>query len=78
MNRKHNLLAVRLWDHRETDLPDVGVVLVEDSETGTQLTVDTSDRGFRRRFHEAARQRETELAQTFKRACRGRVTALYG
>ena len=68
LNRKHDLLAVRLWDPRETDLPDVGVVLVEDSETGAQLSVDTSDRGFRRRFHEAALRREEELAQTFKRA----------
>ena len=68
LNRKHDLLAVRLWDPREVDLPDVGVVLVEDSETGVQLSVDTSDRGFRQRFHEAARRREAELAQTFKRA----------
>ena len=68
LNRKHELLAVRLWDPRETDLPDVGVVLVQDSETGVQLSVDTSDKGFRRRFHEAARHREQELAQTFSRA----------
>ena len=68
LNRKHDLLAVRLWDPREVDLPDVGVVLVEDSETGVQLSVDTRDRGFRRRFNEAARRRESELAQTFKRA----------
>ena len=68
LNRKHDLLAVRLWDPREADLPDVGVVLVEDSETGVQMSVDTSDKGFRRRFHEAARRREAELAQTFKRA----------
>ncbi len=68
LNMKHDLLAVRLWDPREVDLPDVGVVLVEDSETGVQLSVDTSDRGFRQRFHEAARRREAELAQTFKRA----------
>ena len=68
LNRKHDLLSVRLWDPRETDLPDVGVVRVEDSETGTQLVVDTSDRGFRQRFHEAARRREAELAHTFKRA----------
>ena len=68
MNRKHELLAVRLWDPRETELPDVGVVLVEDSETGAQMSVDTSDRGFRRRFEEAARRREEELARTFKRA----------
>ena len=68
LNRKHELLAVRLWDPRETDLPDVGVVLVEDSETGAQMSVDTSDRGFRRRFHEAALRREEELARTFRRA----------
>ena len=68
LNRKHDLLAVRLWDPREVDLPDVGVVLVEDSETGVQLSVDTRDRGFRRRFNEAARRRESELSQTFKRA----------
>ena len=68
LNRKHDLLSVRLWDPRETDLPDVGVVRVEDSETGTQLVVDTSDSGFRKRFHEAARQRQAGLAHTFKRA----------
>ena len=68
LNRRHEILAVRLWDPRELELPDVGVVLVEDSETGVQLSVDTSDRGFRRRFHEASRRREKELAQAFKRA----------
>ena len=68
LNRKHELLAARLWDPREVELPDVGVVLVEDSETGGQLSVDTSDSGFRRRFEEAARRRGLELAQTFKRA----------
>ena len=68
LNRRHELLALRLWDPREADIPDVGVVVVEDSETGAQLSVDTSDRGFRRRFREAAARREAELAQAFKRA----------
>ena len=68
LNRKHEALAVRLWDPRETDLPDVGVVLVEDSETGVQMSVDTSDRGFRRRFREAAQRREADLASSFKQA----------
>ena len=68
MNRKHETLAIRLCDPRETELPDVGVVRVEDSETGEQLSVDTSDSGFRRRFREAARRREEELAQSFRRA----------
>ncbi len=67
LNRKHDLVAVRLWDPRETELPDVGVVLVQDSETGMQLSVDTSDRGFRQRFHEAASRREEALARAFKR-----------
>ena len=66
-NRRHDLLAVRLWDPREVELPDVGVVLVEDSETGRQLSVDTSDRDFRERFLQGARRREAELTQTFKR-----------
>ncbi len=66
--RKHDVLAVRLWDPREVDLPDVGVVLIEDAETGMQLSVDTSDRGFRQRFNDAARRREEELALAFKRA----------
>ncbi len=68
LNRKHEVLAVRLWDPRETDLPDVGVVLVEDSETGAQMSVDTSDRGFRQRFREAAQRREAGLASSFKQA----------
>ncbi len=68
LNRRHETLAVRLWDPRETELPDVGVVRVEDSETGEQLSVDTSDSGFRRRFREAAQRREEELAQSFRRA----------
>ncbi len=68
LNRKHETLAVRLWDPREAELPDVGVVQVEDSETGEQLSVDTGDQGFRRRFREAAQRREDELAQSFRRA----------
>ena len=44
------------------------MVLVEDSETGAQMTVDTSDSGFRRRFHEAALRREADLKLAFSRA----------
>ena len=68
LNRRHDLLPVRLWDPREQELPDVGVVLVEDSETGEQLYVDTHDKKFRKRFHEAVQHREAALHQTFNRA----------
>jgi uncharacterized protein (DUF58 family) len=68
LNRRHEVLTVRLWDPREIELPDIGMVVMEDSETGDQMIVDTHDRGFRQRFEEAGHQREAELARTFKRA----------
>jgi uncharacterized protein (DUF58 family) len=68
MNRRHEVIAVRLWDPREISLPDIGPVIMEDAETGEQLFVDTHDRRFRQRFDQAARQREVDLAQTFKHA----------
>ncbi len=68
LNRRHEVLAIRLWDPREMELPDVGPIFMEDAETGEQLYVDTHDRNFRRRFSEAARRREAALNETFKRA----------
>lgn len=68
LSRRHDVLAIRLWDPREVELPDVGPIIIEDAETGEQLYVDTRDRRFRQRFQEAAQRRESELTQTFKRA----------
>jgi uncharacterized protein (DUF58 family) len=68
LNRRHELLAVRLWDPREIELPNIGPIIMEDAETGEQLYVDTSNRKFRQRFQEAAQRRETILNETFKRA----------
>lgn len=68
LNQRHEVLAVRLWDPREVDLPDVGMIIMEDAETGEQLYVDTHDAHFRRRFAAAAHEREAALAEAFKRA----------
>jgi uncharacterized protein (DUF58 family) len=68
LNRHHEVIAVRLWDPRELEMPDVGPIIMEDAETGEQLYVDTHDPGFRQRFMEAAQQRETALDNIFKRA----------
>ncbi len=68
LNKRHEVLAVRLWDPREIELPDIGLILMEDSETGEQIYVDTHDKGFRQRFTQAAKQRQAELDQVFKRA----------
>ena len=61
-------MAVRVWDPREASLPDVGPIVMQDSETGEQLYVDTHDRQFRRRFESAAKAREAELDSAFRRA----------
>ena len=68
LTQRHEVLAVRLTDPRETELPDIGLVVMQDAETGEQLYVDTHDRRFRLRFHEEARRRETELNSAFRRA----------
>jgi uncharacterized protein (DUF58 family) len=66
--QRHEVLAIRLVDPREVDLPDVGMVVLEDAETGEQLYVDTHDKKFRQRFADAAQKREQDLKTTFKRA----------
>ncbi|MFI5227121.1 MAG: DUF58 domain-containing protein [Candidatus Limnocylindrales bacterium] len=68
LNRRHEVLAVRLFDPREVELPDVGPLIMEDAETGEQLYVDTHDRRFRQRFEEAARRREAEMTAAFRRS----------
>jgi uncharacterized protein (DUF58 family) len=68
LSQRHEVLAIRLFDPREMELPDIGLVMVEDAETGEQLYVDTHDRTFRRRFQEAAQEREAVLSEAFKRA----------
>jgi uncharacterized protein (DUF58 family) len=68
LSRRHEVLAIRLWDPREMELPDVGPIFMEDAETGEQLYVDTRDRGFRQRFQEAAQRREAALNQMFRYA----------
>jgi uncharacterized protein (DUF58 family) len=63
--RRHEVLAVRLFDPAETRMPDVGLLRFQDAETGEQILVDTNDRGFRRRFIEAARQEQERLRTGF-------------
>jgi uncharacterized protein (DUF58 family) len=66
--RRHEILAVRLYDPLEMDLPDLGLLVVQDAETGEQVFVDTHDPAFRRRFATAAERRETALRSAFRDA----------
>jgi uncharacterized protein (DUF58 family) len=66
--RRHDVLAVRLHDPLESELPDLGLLVVQDAETGEQLFVDTHDRAFRRRFAQAAESREARVRAAFVQA----------
>jgi len=61
LGQRHEVLAVRLYDALERELPDAGLVVMEDAETGQQLFVDTHDTAFRRRFVALAAEREAAL-----------------
>ncbi len=68
LSLRHEVLAVRLYDPLEMELPDLGLVTIQDAETGEQLFVDTHDSGFRERFAAMAQRREDELHAAFGRA----------
>jgi len=68
LGRRHETLAVRLYDPAEMELPDLGLAVIEDAETGEQLFVDTHDASFRRRFTALAEKRETALREAFAEA----------
>lgn len=68
LNRRHELIAIRTFDALESELPDAGLIVVEDAETGEQILVDTSSLAFRRRFQEISRGRETLLQEKLKQA----------
>ena len=59
--QRHDVVAVRLFDPLELELPDLGLVLLRDAETGEQLQVDTHDKAFRQRFARLAAEREATL-----------------
>jgi uncharacterized protein (DUF58 family) len=61
LSRRHDVVAVRLWDPMEMDLPDVGLVTVQDAETGEQLFIDAADPAFRKRYAHIAQEQESAL-----------------
>jgi uncharacterized protein (DUF58 family) len=66
--QRHEVVAVRLLDPMELQLPDLGLLTIRDAETGEQLLVDTHDAGFRKRFASIAAQREADLRVALVRA----------
>lgn len=67
LSARHDVVAVRLSDPRDDELPDVGMLTVRDPETGTTTTIDTSAAGVRKRFSAAAAADEAAARAVFRR-----------
>jgi uncharacterized protein (DUF58 family) len=66
--RRHDVVALQVVDPRESELPPVGMVYVEDAETGEQIFVDTDDPVFRERLAAGARERQQALVAAARRS----------
>ncbi len=67
-NKKHDLIALRIFDKREQELPDVGLIKLIDAETGIQKWVDTSDKNVRLSYLANAKKREAYLKDVFNKS----------
>ncbi len=67
-NSKHDLMAIQVYDKWARELPDVGLVKVEDAETGHEMYIDTGSRKVRQAHAAYWRQREAILKQTFQQS----------
>lgn len=66
-SRRHDLIAIPIIDPREEELPDVGLLTLEDAETGAQIEIDTSDRATRMAFLKAVDERAQSRLRDFRR-----------
>lgn len=67
-NKKHDLVALRIIDKTETELPPIGLVKLKDNETGKLIWVDTDDKHFRKQFAANQLKFEESLKDTFNRS----------
>ena len=68
-NRKHDVVAIQVYDQRETELPSVGLMKVKDAETGAERWIDSSSAKVRSAFSEWWNTRQNEMNNAFKK-CR--------
>lgn len=68
LTRRHDVVALQVVDPREHDLPAVGMIDVEDAETGEQIFVDSDDPVFQARLGQVAQARQDELVATTRTA----------
>lgn len=67
-NNKHDVVALKIFDHRETELPQVGFIRLKDAETGKEMWVDTSVGSSRKNYHEWWQNQDNFVSEVFKRS----------
>ena len=67
-NRKHDVAAIQVYDHRIEELPDVGLMKVRDAETGHVQYIDTSSKALRKVHHEWWMNKQASLHETFTKS----------
>lgn len=67
LKQRQDLIAIRITDSIEKSIPDVGLIELEDEETGEQILVDTSDEEFRNNYKKAIQENDAQLNKTFKK-----------
>lgn len=65
-NKKHDLVAIKILDPRETQLPNVGFIELEDTETGEQIIIDTKSVEVRKDFQDYALREQSKLDKGFR------------
>jgi uncharacterized protein (DUF58 family) len=68
LNRRHDVAAIRLYDPLERTIPNVGLLALQDSETGRRIWVDTADPAWRQTFAQQAAAHETAVARALRQA----------
>jgi uncharacterized protein (DUF58 family) len=63
--KRHDLIALTLRDPRESEMPDIGLIELEDAESGSTLLVDSSSKEFRNRYSKEMKQRAAAVSQSF-------------
>ncbi len=67
-NRKHDVVAIQVYDQRAKELPDVGLMKVVDAETGHEQYVDTGSKALRQAYHKYWVNRQSQLEETFNKS----------
>ena len=67
-NRKHDVIALQVYDVRETELPDVGLIKLKDAETGERIWVDTSDKRLRTIYKHTWAENQLALQKVFTKS----------